>query len=63
MVAPVTKNMITTFFFNLNAIKSGKSRPKDVPRWKPAKVGMLGAGMMGAGIAYAQARARHRDAC
>ena len=28
--------------------------PKDVPRYKPAKVGLLGAGMMGAGIAYAQ---------
>ena len=30
-------------------------RPKDVPRYKPQKVGILGAGMMGAGIAYAQA--------
>lgn len=47
--------MINTFFFNLNAIKSGQSRPKDVPKYKPAKVGLLGAGMMGAGIAYAQA--------
>ncbi len=47
--------MINTFFFNLNAIKSGQSRPKDIPRYKPAKVGLLGAGMMGAGIAYAQA--------
>ncbi|MES2951102.1 MAG: 3-hydroxyacyl-CoA dehydrogenase NAD-binding domain-containing protein [Pseudomonadota bacterium] len=49
------KAMINTFFFNLNAIKSGQSRPKDVPRFKPTKVGLLGAGMMGAGIAYAQA--------
>jgi 3-hydroxyacyl-CoA dehydrogenase/enoyl-CoA hydratase/3-hydroxybutyryl-CoA epimerase len=55
MVNPVAKNMINTFFFNLNAIKSGQSRPKDVPRYKPKKVGILGAGMMGAGIAYAQA--------
>lgn len=55
IVSPVAKNMINTFFFNLNAIKSGQSRPKDVPRYKPAKVGILGAGMMGAGIAYAQA--------
>jgi 3-hydroxyacyl-CoA dehydrogenase/enoyl-CoA hydratase/3-hydroxybutyryl-CoA epimerase len=47
--------MINTFFFNMNAIKSGQSRPKDIPRYKPAKVGLLGAGMMGAGIAYAQA--------
>jgi len=55
MTGPVARNMINTFFFNLNAIKSGQSRPKDVPRYKPQKVGILGAGMMGAGIAYAQA--------
>jgi 3-hydroxyacyl-CoA dehydrogenase/enoyl-CoA hydratase/3-hydroxybutyryl-CoA epimerase len=33
----------------------GQSRPKDVPRYKPQKVGILGAGMMGGGIAYVQA--------
>ncbi len=49
------KAMINTFFFNLNAIKSGQSRPAGVPRFKPSKVGLLGAGMMGAGIAYSQA--------
>lgn len=53
-VNPVAKNMVS-MFFNMNAIKSGQSRPKDVPRYKPAKVGVLGAGMMGSGIAYAQA--------
>ena len=52
---PVAKNMISAFFFNLNAIKSGASRPKDVPRWKASKVGILGAGMMGGGIAWASA--------
>lgn len=55
MTGQNAKNMITAFFFNLNAIKSGQSRPKDVPKWKPSKVGILGAGMMGAGIAYANA--------
>ena len=55
IASPVAKNMINTFFFNMNAIKSGQSRPKDVPRYKPQKVGILGAGMMGAGIAYVQA--------
>lgn len=55
IVSPVAKNMINTFFFNMNAIKSGRSRPKDVPHYKPQKVGLLGAGMMGAGIAYVQA--------
>ena len=55
MTGSNAKAMINTFFFNLNAIKSGTSRPANVPRYKPAKVGLLGAGMMGAGIAYAQA--------
>jgi 3-hydroxyacyl-CoA dehydrogenase / enoyl-CoA hydratase / 3-hydroxybutyryl-CoA epimerase len=55
IVSPVARNMINTFFFNMNAIKSGQSRPKDVARYKPQRVGILGAGMMGAGIAYAQA--------
>jgi len=55
LTTQVTKNMVTTFFFGLNAIKSGRSRPGDFPRWKPAKVGVLGGGMMGAGIAHANA--------
>jgi 3-hydroxyacyl-CoA dehydrogenase/enoyl-CoA hydratase/3-hydroxybutyryl-CoA epimerase len=55
IVSPVAKNMINTFFFNMNAIRSGRSRPRDIPRYKPQKVGLLGAGMMGAGIAYVQA--------
>jgi 3-hydroxyacyl-CoA dehydrogenase/enoyl-CoA hydratase/3-hydroxybutyryl-CoA epimerase len=55
LTGPNAKAMINTFFFNMNAIKSGQSRPKDIPRFKPQKVGVLGAGMMGAGIAYAQA--------
>ena len=53
MVGQTTKNMVTAFFFDMNAIRSGKSRPMDVPKWKPAKIGVLGAGMMGAGIARA----------
>jgi 3-hydroxyacyl-CoA dehydrogenase / enoyl-CoA hydratase / 3-hydroxybutyryl-CoA epimerase len=55
MTSAVAKNMINTFFFNMNAIKGGQSRPKDVPRYQPKKVGVLGAGMMGSGIAYSQA--------
>ena len=49
------RSMINTFFFNMNAIKSGQSRPGKSPKYKPAKVGLLGAGMMGAGIGYVQA--------
>ena len=55
MTGTQAKAMINTFFFNLNAIKSGQSRPAGVPKFKPTKVGLLGAGMMGAGIAYCQA--------
>lgn len=55
MTGQTAKNMITAFFFNTTAIKSGKSRPGNAPVWKPARVGILGAGMMGAGIAYANA--------
>ncbi len=50
----VAKNLIT-LFLNRTAIKSGASRPKDVPKWKAQKVGILGAGMMGGGIAWANA--------
>jgi 3-hydroxyacyl-CoA dehydrogenase/enoyl-CoA hydratase/3-hydroxybutyryl-CoA epimerase len=53
-VGPVAKNLIT-LFFNRTAIRSGASRPKDVPKWKATKVGILGAGMMGGGIAWANA--------
>ena len=55
MTGTNAKAMINTFFFNLNAIRGGQSRPGTAPRFKPTKVGLLGAGMMGAGIAYAQA--------
>lgn len=51
----VAKNMTTAFFFNLQAINAGGSRPKDVPKYKAEKVAVLGAGMMGAGIAYVTA--------
>jgi len=51
------KNMIQSFFFDLSAISGGSLRPADVPAYKPTKALVLGAGMMGAGIAYSCARA------
>ncbi|WP_447003552.1 3-hydroxyacyl-CoA dehydrogenase NAD-binding domain-containing protein [Saccharothrix isguenensis] len=53
----VSKNMINTFWFQLNEIGAGKSRPAGVPASKVTKVGVLGAGMMGAGIAEVSAKA------
>ncbi len=52
-----SKNMIQAFFFDLQAINAGKLRPQGIPTYRATKVGVLGAGMMGAGIAYSCARA------
>ncbi|MFI7192787.1 3-hydroxyacyl-CoA dehydrogenase NAD-binding domain-containing protein [Nocardia nova] len=57
LTGPVAKNMIQAFFFDLQAINNGGSRPKDVPKREIKKIGVLGAGMMGAGIAYVSAKA------
>lgn len=54
-VGQISKNMIGTFWHGLNAIKSGASRPANIAKWQATKVGVLGAGMMGAGIAYSSA--------
>lgn len=53
----VSKNMIGTLWHQLNSIKKGQSRPKSIPPYQTKKVGILGAGMMGAGIAYVSAKA------
>ncbi|MEU7070460.1 3-hydroxyacyl-CoA dehydrogenase NAD-binding domain-containing protein [Streptomyces narbonensis] len=57
VVGQTAKNMIQAFFFDLQAVNSGASRPKDVEKRQVRKVAVLGAGMMGAGIAYSCARA------
>lgn len=51
----VSKNMTGTFWFQLNDINAGGSRPSGVEKETFKKVGVLGAGMMGAGIAYSTA--------
>ncbi|MEU1656738.1 3-hydroxyacyl-CoA dehydrogenase NAD-binding domain-containing protein [Streptomyces griseofuscus] len=51
------KNMIQAFFFDLQAVNSGANRPKGIESREVRKVAVLGAGMMGAGIAYSCARA------
>jgi len=53
----VAKNMIGTFWFQLNEINAGRSRPQGFATYVTRKVGVLGAGMMGAGIAYVSASA------
>ncbi len=57
VVSPESRNLIGTLWYQLNAIKKGASRPVDQPRRQVKTLGVLGAGMMGAGITYASAQA------
>jgi 3-hydroxyacyl-CoA dehydrogenase / enoyl-CoA hydratase / 3-hydroxybutyryl-CoA epimerase len=52
-----SRNLIGTLWYQLNAIKKGASRPAGLPVSRVKKLGILGAGMMGAGIAYVSAKA------
>ncbi|MCW2972750.1 MAG: 3-hydroxyacyl-CoA dehydrogenase [Thermoleophilia bacterium] len=56
-VGQQSKNMTKAFFFDLTAINSGNSRPEGVEKRSFSKVAVIGAGMMGAGIAYVSAKA------
>jgi 3-hydroxyacyl-CoA dehydrogenase/enoyl-CoA hydratase/3-hydroxybutyryl-CoA epimerase len=53
----VAKNMIQAFFFDLQRVNGARGRPDGYEPWKATKVAVLGAGMMGAAIAYVCARA------
>jgi 3-hydroxyacyl-CoA dehydrogenase / enoyl-CoA hydratase / 3-hydroxybutyryl-CoA epimerase len=56
VTGPVAKNMIQAFFFDLQAATGKRGRPDDLQTFKPAKMVVLGAGMMGAAIAYVAAK-------
>ncbi|TGQ05564.1 3-hydroxyacyl-CoA dehydrogenase NAD-binding domain-containing protein [Mesorhizobium sp. M2E.F.Ca.ET.219.01.1.1] len=49
--------MIRSLFLSLQELNKGARRPAGVPDTKFKKIGILGAGLMGAGIAYVTARA------
>jgi 3-hydroxyacyl-CoA dehydrogenase/enoyl-CoA hydratase/3-hydroxybutyryl-CoA epimerase len=53
----VAKNMIQAFFFDLQRVNGERDRPADREPFRPRKVVVLGAGMMGAAIAYVCAKA------
>jgi len=53
----VTRNMIRTLFVNKGAADKLSRRPQGIEKSKVTKLGVLGAGMMGAGIAFVSARA------
>jgi 3-hydroxyacyl-CoA dehydrogenase/enoyl-CoA hydratase/3-hydroxybutyryl-CoA epimerase len=57
LTGQVAKNMIQAFFFDLNRVGGDRGRPADVETHAAHKVVVLGAGMMGAAIAYVCAKA------
>ncbi|CAN5373851.1 3-hydroxyacyl-CoA dehydrogenase NAD-binding domain-containing protein [soil metagenome] len=57
LMSPQAKGMIRTLFLSLQELGKGSGRPAGVPHPDITKVAVLGAGMMGAGIAYVQAMA------
>jgi len=52
----VARNMMTTFFVQMNQMDAGASRPEGIDRTEVKKLGILGAGVMGGGIAFAAAK-------
>jgi 3-hydroxyacyl-CoA dehydrogenase/enoyl-CoA hydratase/3-hydroxybutyryl-CoA epimerase len=57
MMNPSSAAMIRSLFVNKEALEKGAVRPQDVPDQRVKKLGVLGAGMMGAGIALVSAQA------
>ncbi|MBN8607291.1 MAG: enoyl-CoA hydratase/isomerase family protein [Caulobacterales bacterium] len=54
---PQAKGMIRSLFVSMQALAKGANRPQGVPEYPVKKVAVIGAGLMGAGIAYVQAKA------
>ncbi len=54
---PEAKAMIRSLFLSTQALSKGASRPVGPDKFDIKKVGVIGAGLMGAGIAYVQAKA------
>ena len=55
---PTARSMLRTLFFSLQECQKGVRRPKDIPPFRVNKVGILGAGLMGQGIAHVTAKAK-----
>ena len=57
LTGPVARNLMRTMFVNKGELDKLSRRPAGVPRSPAPRLGVLGAGMMGAGIAHVAARA------
>ncbi len=53
----VAKNMIQAFFFDMQRVNGDRDRPEGIETFAPDRLVVLGAGMMGAAIAYVCAKA------
>ena len=56
LTSPVSRNIIRTTFLSKGAAERGAGRPAGIPKAEFKKIGVLGAGMMGAGIALVSAQ-------
>lgn len=52
LAGPVAKNMIRTLFINKQSAEKGGARPEGIEKQEINTVGVLGAGLMGSGIAH-----------
>ncbi len=52
LLSKEAKNMMKAFWYDFNAIKSGANRPKGIGKFRPKRIGIIGAGRMGSGIAF-----------
>ena len=57
VTSQVAKNMIQAFFFDMQRATGSRGRPDGIEPFRPSKMVVLGAGMMGAAIAYVCAKA------
>jgi 3-hydroxyacyl-CoA dehydrogenase/enoyl-CoA hydratase/3-hydroxybutyryl-CoA epimerase len=57
LTGPVARNMMRSLFVNKGKADKLARRPEGIDKSRVSKLGILGAGMMGAGIAYVSARA------
>ena len=57
LLRPESANMTRSLFLSKQALEKGEARPKGQEKGEVSKVGVIGAGFMGAGVAYVSARA------
>jgi len=56
LMHPASKNMIRSLFLSMQELGKGARRPANIEKAPVKKLGILGAGMMGAGVAYVSAK-------